>query len=135
MIEWLAFKAFMTKAAVWLKHYWYIPLLLIVGIVSWCAGRRNVAGILKMFEIAKTNYQKEIEILNRTHEEEIRKREELLVKYEDALKKIEEEYKLKLSQLTTAEKAEIKKIVEEHKDDPDGLTRRLSDTFGIKHVQ
>ena len=135
MVEWLAFKAFMVKAWVWLKCYWYIPVLLIVGVGSWCVGRRNVDGILKMFEIAKTNYQKEIEVLNRTHEEELRKREELLIKYEDALKKVEEEYKLKLGQLTTAEKAEIKKIVKEHEDDPDGLTKSLSDTFGIEHVQ
>ena len=98
-------------------------------------GRRNVDGILKMFEIAKTNYQKEIDVLNRTHEEELRKREELITKYEEALKKIEEEYKLKLGQLTTAEKAEVKKIVEEHKDDPEGLTKKLSDTFGIKNVE
>lgn len=133
MVQWLAFKTFMVKAWVWIKCYWYIPVLLIVGVGSWCIGRRNVDGILKMFEIAKTNYQKEIEVLNRTHEEELRKREELLIKYEDALKKVEEEYKLKLGQLTTAEKAEIKKIVKEHEDDPDGLTKSLSDAFGFKH--
>ena len=135
MVHWIAFKTFAKKAWVWLKNYWYYPVIVVVAIVAWCFGRRDTEGILKMFEASKESYQKEIEVLKKSHEEEINKRNELIEKHNETLKKIEEEYKIKLSELSSAEKREIKKIVEEHKDDPEGLAKRVGDVFGIEHVE
>lgn len=135
MIQWVAFKTFLKKAWVWLKHYWYVPVMLVIGIVAWCAGRRDTAGILKMFEESKASYQKEIAVLKDAHSAEIQKRDELLKKHNETLKKIEEEYKIKLSDLDNQQKKEIDKIVEEHKDDPEGLAKRVSDVFDFKHVE
>ena len=135
MIQWLAFKTFMKKVWIWLKNYWYYPVMVLVAIIAWCSGRRDTEGILKMFEASKESYQKEIEVLKKTQEEEIKKREELVEKHNETLKKIEEDYKIKLDELSSAEKREIKKIVEEHKDDPEGLAERVGDVFGITHVE
>lgn len=134
MIQWLAFKTFMKKAWVWFKNYWYYPVMIVVAIVAFCFGRRDTDGILKMFAASKESYQKEIEVLKKSHEEEIKKRNELVEKHNETLKKIEEEYKIKLSELSSAERREIKKIVETHKDDPEGLAKRVGDVFGIEHV-
>jgi len=135
MIQWLAFKTFMKRAWVWFKNYWYYPVIVIVAIVAWCFGRRDTEGILKMFDASKESYQKEIEVLKKSHEEEINKRNKLIEKHNQALKKIEEDYKIKLDELSSAEKREIKKIVEEHQDDPEGLAERVGNVFGIKHVE
>lgn len=135
MIQWLAFKTFVKKAWVWIKNYWYLPVMVVIGVVAFCFGRRDTEGILKMFEMSKKNYQKEIEVLKKTQEEEIKKRDELMKKHDEALKKIEEDYKIKLDELSSAEKREIKKIVEKHKDDPEGLAKRVGDVFGITHVE
>jgi len=135
VIQWIAFKAFIKKAWVWIKNYWYYPVMLVVGIVAWCLGRRDSAGILEMFEVSKESYQKEIDVLKKTHEEEITKRNLLVALHSETLKKLEEEYKIEISKLSAAEKREIKKIVERHKDDPEGLARRVGDVFGIEHME
>ena len=135
MIQWLAFKTFIKKTWIWFKHYWYIPVMLIVAAVAWCSGRRDTAGLLEMFTVSKESYEKEIKVLRETHEEELRKRDELITKHNETLKKIEEEYKIKISELNTAERREIKKIVDTHKDDPEGLAKRVGDVFGIAHVE
>ena len=135
MIQWLAFKTFMKKAWTWLKNYWYYPVMVLVAIVAWCFGRRDTEGILKMFAASKESYQAEIEVLRKSHKEEIQKRNELTEKYNETLKKIEEEYKIKLDELSSAERREIKKIVEKHKDDPEGLAERVGNVFGIAHVE
>jgi hypothetical protein len=135
MIQWIAFKIFMKKAWVWIKNYWYLPVMIIVAIVAWCFGRRDSEGILKMFDVSKESYQKEIEVLKKTHEEEIKKRNELIAKHNETLKKLEEDYKIKISELSAAERREIKKIVEKHKDDPEGLAKRVGDVFGIEHME
>tara|TARA_Y100001963_G_C6683894_1_gene401223 strand:- start:9 stop:416 length:408 start_codon:yes stop_codon:yes gene_type:complete len=135
MIQWLALKTFAKKVWAWLKNYWYLPVMVVVGIVAFCFGRRDTEGILKMFETSKESYQKEIEVLKESHEAEIKKRNELVEKHNETLKKIEEEYKIKLDELTSAERREIKKIVDKHKDDPDGLAERVGDVFGIRHVE
>ena len=88
-----------------------------------------------MFEESKASYQKEIAVLKDAHSAEIQKRDELLKKHNETLKKIEEEYKIKLSDLDNQQKKEIDKIVEEHKDDPEGLAKRVSDVFDFKHVE
>jgi len=125
----------MKKVWVWIKNYWYYPVMVVVAIVAWCFGRRDSEGILKMFEASKESYQKEIEVLKKTHEEEINKRNLLVALHNETLKRLEEEYKIKINELSVAEKREIKKIVETHKDDPEGLARRVGDVFGIEHVE
>ena len=125
----------MKKVWVWIKNYWYYPVMVVVAIVAWCFGRRDSEGILKMFEASKDSYQKEIEVLKKTHEEEINKRNLLVALHNETLKRLEEEYKIKINELSVAEKREIKKIVETHKDDPEGLARRVGDVFGIEHVE
>ena len=101
MIQWLAFKTFAKKAWVWFKNYWYYPAIVVVAIVAWCLGMRGNNGVLKMFEASKESYQKEIAVLKKAHEQEIEKRNELVEKHNQALKKIEEDYKIKLDELLT----------------------------------
>lgn len=135
MIQWLAFKTLMKKAWIWIKNYWYLPVMIAVAIVAFCFGRRDTEGILKMFSASKESYQKEIEVLKKTHADELKQRNDLLEKHDETLKKIEEDYKIKLDELSSAERSEIKKIVETHKEDPEGLAKRVGDVFGIKHVE
>lgn len=135
MISWEATKLFFKKLWMWIKHYWYIPVMIIVAIVSWCFGRRSSAGILEMFEASKQSYKKEIDVLSKSYEAEIEKRNQLIAEYKATLKKIEEEYKIKSKDLSEREREEIKKILEEYEGDPEGLAERMSEAFGIEHVQ
>ena len=135
MIQWMAFKAFVKKAWVWIKHYWYFPVMILIGVVAWCAGRRDTEGILKAMAKSKESYEKEVKILKETHAQEIAKRDSLIDKHQEALNNIEKEYKIKLSDLDANKKEDINKTVEEFKDNPEELAKRVSDIFGIDHVE
>lgn len=110
-------------------------MFVIIAILAWCLGMRGNNGVMKMFEASKESYQKEVAILKKAHEQEIKKRNELIEKHNQALKKIEEDYKIKLDELSSAERREITEIVKEHKDDPEGLAERVGNVFGIKHME
>ena len=65
---------FFKKAWIWLKTHWYLPLLLVALVCVWWSGRARTERILKMFDASKESYKKQIDVLNKSHEEELRKR-------------------------------------------------------------
>ena len=65
------------------------------------------------------------------HFEEIKYREELLLKYKETLDIIEKEFKLKEEELSTIKKKKIKQIIEDSKDNPHEIDKKIEDLFGF----
>ena len=91
MFTWLATKAFLKKAWTWLKHNWYVPLIIVYTLFLWVLFRRKDEA-LKVLEIRSESYKAQIETINKIHAEEIKKRDEILKKYAETVKKLEDEY-------------------------------------------
>ena len=89
----------------------------------WIVFRKNADDILQVLDASKESYKKQLGVVNKSHEDEIKKRDNLILDYQDSLKKIEEEYKIRLSDLDNKKKEEVVKIVEENRDTPDVLAR------------
>ena len=130
-MTWLATKIFFKKAWVWLKHYWYIPVLLIYTLATWIFFRNKSQNILEMFEISKDSYQKEIATINVTHKEEIKKREKIIQDYHDTLKDLQKEYDFKLDELDQEEEEELLNIIKEHEKSPEDLAKEMKRLFGV----
>tara|TARA_R100000808_G_scaffold17273_1_gene38312 strand:- start:367 stop:753 length:387 start_codon:yes stop_codon:yes gene_type:complete len=124
-------KLFLKKAWVWLKHYWYIPALLIYTIVLWVFFRRSNNRLLEVLDITKESYEKEIQVMKSAHEKEIQKREEIVLLYQETLKNIENEFNIKTKELSSKKQKEIKKIVEENREDPSVLAEEMKKLFGV----
>ena len=88
-----------------------------------------------MMDASKESYEKQLEAVDNSYKEEIRKRDDLILKYQESLKKIEEEYKIKINDLSRKEKEEVVKIVEDNKETPDVLAKELSRLFGTDYVE
>jgi len=101
---------FWKKAWVWIKHYWYIPAVLIYTIVLWIIFRRSNANVLKVLDITKESYQKEIEVIKTAHEKELQQREEIVLVYQETLKNLEKEHTIKVDELSKKKKKEIPKV-------------------------
>ena len=101
----------------------------------WLVFRKNADDILEVLDASKESYQKQLEVVNKSHEEEIQKRDDMILKYQDSLKKIEEEYKIKLSDLDNKKKEEVVKIVKENENTPDALARELGKLLGADYVE
>jgi len=122
---------FWKKAWVWIKHYWYIPAVLIYTIVLWIVFRRSSANVLKVLDITKESYQKEIEVIKAAHEKELQQREEIVLVYQETLKNLEKEHSIKVDELSNKKKKEIQNLVSEHKDDPSVLAKEMKKLFEV----
>tara|TARA_R110000824_G_scaffold113687_4_gene263592 strand:+ start:3971 stop:4363 length:393 start_codon:yes stop_codon:yes gene_type:complete len=130
MFTWLATKAFLKKAWTWLKHNWYVPLIIVYTLFLWVLFRRKDEA-LKVLEIRSESYKAQIETINKIHAEEIKKRDEILKKYAETVKKLEDEYIKNNKELDEKKKKEVKEIVEKYYNDPDTLANMISDKFGF----
>ena len=127
----MAVKVFLKKAWAWIKSYWYVPALLIYTLVLWFVFRKKNDKLLKMFDIAKESYQKEIEAINLAHAEEIKKKNKLVEDYHKTLKNLEKEYNIKVEELSKEEEKELLELIKKHEGSPDGLADEMKKLFGI----
>ena len=134
MITWLTTKTFLKKSWTWLKHNWYVPAVIVYTLILWFLFRRKDAAH-KVLEVRSESYEAQINAINKAHEEEIKKRDEILEKYTEIVGKIEEQYEEDQKELDSKKKKEIKEIVEKYNNDPDGLARLIADKFGFEYTE
>jgi Pyruvate/2-oxoacid:ferredoxin oxidoreductase gamma subunit len=93
---------------------------------------KNAQNALDALTAAKEAHKSEVDVLNSTHSEEIRKRDENLKKYQETIKIIEEKLKEENKKLTLAKKRKVKEIVKEHGEDPEKLAELVKEAFGFE---
>ena len=120
----------LKKAWVFLKTHWYIPVILIMGILI----KSKSDHFLKMLQITKDSYNKQIEEIDKINEETEAKKENIHKEYEKTISKIEEEFKKKNEELKERKKKEVKKLVNKYYDNPDELASEITKRFGFKYV-
>ena len=121
----------LKKAWVWLKTHWYLPLLLVLLLVTYLSGRARVNKVLKMFEISKESYEQQIKAINDSHEQEIKKQEELYNTYLDTMKKLEKDHNINLDSLEEKKKKKLDEMVKKYKGTPKELEQELGEMFGL----
>ena len=112
---------FLKKAWAWLKTHWYFPILLVLLIVTYFSGRARVDKVLKMFEASKESYEKQIDVINKSHEQELKKQEELYNTYVNTMKKLEKNHKENLNSLDEEKKKKLDEMVKKYKGTPKEL--------------
>jgi CII-binding regulator of phage lambda lysogenization HflD len=133
-MTWLAVTTFLKKAWVLLKTYWYVPLLLSWAIIAWLLLRKSSGNILDVLHSAEKSFKQQLKAINDAHSEEIKKRDEVIRRYQLTIKQLEEERRKKNEELTEKEKKRIKKLAEKHKEDPEGFVKDIADNFGFEVV-
>ena len=134
-MTWLAVTTFLKKAWVLLKTYWYVPLLLSWAIIAWLLLRKSSGNILDVLHGAEESFKQQLKVINDAHSEEIKKRDEVIRRYQLTIKQLEEERRKKNEELTEKEKKRIKKLADKHKEDPEGFVKDIGDNFGFEVVE
>lgn len=137
MITWLTktwtwLSPILSKIWLWLKSYWYVPLLAIVGIFALFAGKTQ--WVFDLLNQARASYANQVTVIEDLAKKEKEEKERLQKQYEAAVAALEAKYAIDNKKLQEEEKAVIKKLVEENKDSPEALTQLLADTFGLKVI-
>ena len=121
------------KIWVWLKNYWYVPIILILILVATLTGH----GIKnKYFEIlmkARENHKKEVEIIEKNHAEEKQKTQDAIKKYQENISGIEKDYNIKMEELPRKQKREVNEIIKKYDNDNDAMAKEIANILGAKN--
>ena len=134
MITFLALKTVLKKAWVWIKHNWLVPAVLIYTLVLWVMFRRKDTAFTVLEERNKS-YKNQIDVINKSHEEELEKRNKIIEKYNGLIIKIEEKYAADRQELDNKKRKEVKDMVEKYHDDPDALAKLIAEKYGLNYVE
>jgi hypothetical protein len=134
MMQWILFKKTVKTSWIWLKTHWHIPFIVTWTIAVWIVSRGNVRAVTEVLEAKKESYEKQIEALKSAHTVEIKKREELHLKYKETIDIIEKEFKLKEEELSAIKKKKIKQIIKSSKDNPHEINKKIEDLFGFTRI-
>jgi hypothetical protein len=124
---------FLKKAWVWLKTHWYLPVLLVLLMLTYFSGRARVNKVLKMFEVSKQSYENQIDVINQSHKQELEEQVKLYSTYLDTMKRLQKEHNINLDSLEKDKKIELDKMVKKYKGSPEELADDLSEMFGVKN--
>lgn len=120
----------LKKTWVFLKTHWYIPLLIIVGVVV----KSKSEALKGIIDAQKKSYDKQTEAIRDAEIEKKSLKEKVEKEYEQAVSDIKLIHKLKKQELAEEKEEEIKKIIKKNYNKPEKITKELSDAFGVKYV-
>ena len=118
---------FWKKAWTWLKHYWYWPVIAVLFILS--TPLNSPRSREKLFDLLfkqREDYEKELEIINKTNEEKDLKKHQAIEEYKQELKKIEKEHDIKIEELEEAKREELTITIEENRHKPEKLAAEIA---------
>ena len=124
-------KLWFKKVWVWFKKNWkFVSGVFLAVAVMLIAGKSpNLRSVINRI---KEDYDKEIDVIEKAHKQEIEDRDVALKRYSDSIDQIEKSYKDKREKLDSKKKKEIEKVILENSKDPDEITRRISEITGFQ---
>ena len=131
-MTWLAILKYLKIAAVFCRQHWRWLALLTIFIVAYLLGRRTAGNIRLQANLAKDQYKREKEAIERAYELEIKKRKEADKRYSDAVKKIEKKFEEDKWNITNSKKEAVKKMVKKAQHSPEEIDRILEQEMGIQ---
>jgi flagellar biosynthesis/type III secretory pathway M-ring protein FliF/YscJ len=134
-MTWLTLVLYSKKIWVWCKHHWKILALALWTLVVFLIARKNVRAYKKVLDTTIENYKKEVEVLENSHKEEIRKRDEAIKRHNDDIKKLEEKYAGDKEELDVEKRSRYLELVKMYKSDPESINKILEEEFGFKYEE
>jgi len=134
-LTWGATKLFLAKAWIWSKHHWKIIALVVWTIAIWFVSRKSSRAMLKVLQTSRKSYEDEVEVLNKTHAEEQKRKAAAVDEYHKLLGSIEKKYKNEKDKLTFEKRVRIKELIESYGGDKESLNNALMEEFGFEYVE
>ena len=85
-----------------------------------------------MLSASREAHKAEIDALNKSHADVLRKRKENLERYKEIIASLDAMHREENERLTSEKKKRVREIVDEHGDDTEKLAELLSETFGFE---
>ena len=101
----------------------------------WMFWKRSSRDITGLMYGAEKSFREQLRVIDELHEEEIKKRDEILKQYQRTIDQLENDRRLRNEEISRDEKKEIKNLVEKYYHDKSEYTKIIADRFGFEHVQ
>ena len=135
-VTWLGAKTFLLKAWAWIKTHWYVPVLFIIAaLLTIFTKGQTVTAILALMDKNRKNYEQRVKVLEESREDEIRRSEEVRIKFDETIRQIERQHDESSSSLDRERRKRVKELVENFHQDPGSLSEALEKEFGFKNVE
>ena len=83
----------------------------------------------------RKNYENRVKVLEESRENEIRRSEEVRIKFDETIRQIERQHNESSSSLDRKKRKRVKELVESFHQDPGSLSEALEKEFGFKNVE
>ena len=119
-------KIFWKKTWIWLKHYWYWPVIIVLLLVSVVSGRASRGKLFGMLSKQKENYEKEIQIVKEASEKASKEKSTVIEEYVKEVKKIEQDHDVRIEDLEEEKQKELEVTIKNNKNNPDKLAEQVA---------
>jgi len=117
---------FWKKAWIWIKHYWYWPVIIVLFLFSMFSGSSVKDKLFELLFKQRENYEKELQIIKETSEEADKKKTGIFKEHKEELEKIEKEHDVRIEELEKEKREELATTIEENKDKPEKLAEEIA---------
>lgn len=117
-----------------IKNYWYIPLIAIVSTFGYLLTKKNKLPVDEILKASKKSHEIEKQAINQAAMQKIAAKQKVEEEYNDAVNAISTIHEIQNKTLENKKKKEIKKIVKKHYNEPDKISKEISDLFGVTYV-
>ena len=126
---------FWKKVWIWLKHYWYWPVIIVLLIFSAITGASSREKLFGLMSKQKENYEKQIQVIKETAKETDKKKTEIFTDHIEEIKKIEEEHDIKLEELEKEKQKELVDTIKENKESPEKLAEEIAKILSAEFLK
>jgi hypothetical protein len=117
-----------------LKNYWYIPLVAVASTLGYLLAKKDKIPVNEILAASKKTHDVEKKAIIQASEQKKLAKAKVEEEYHDAVNAINNLKKFENEELDAKKKKEIKKIVKKHYNEPEQISKDISDLFGIKYV-
>ena len=126
---------FWKKVWIWIKHHWYVPVIIILIIGSSVTKSSIKDKLYKMLDNQRDLYEKEKELVVEVSKEKELEKERVRLQHEELLRRLEEEYSVELEKLKKDKQKELADLAEKYKDNEEELAKRIAEVLGVEYVK
>ena len=126
---------FWKKAWAWIKHHWYLPVILILLFGFSLTNSSIKNKLYKLLIDQKDLYEKEKDLIEKTNKEKELEKDLARRRHEELVKRLEEEYNIELEKLKRDKQKELVNLTEKYKDSEEELAKRIAEVLGAEYVK
>ena len=126
---------FWKKAWVWLKNYWYFPVIAILALALFLSGKGKNNKLFDLMEGQREKYKQEIETINKANAEKDKKKAEAIKANKEKIREIEEQFDIKVDQLERHKEIELEETIKKYENNPDELARKIAEILEANLVE